>query len=357
MRNQLTTRSYGRFALLLSLNVVLAGAGAWMWHNSRKNPNPHKGLVYSSQGYGGWVGESHAPVPDAKTDPVLLARTAYVEGEYPKAEAEAEKVIRAFEGKQDDASQREVALAERIEAYSAAKRKDFATAKERFGYMRDTAAHLKDRGAIQGVPGEPMPTLEEEGAFQRAVCTSGMGEKTEAEAEFEQFMQHYPQSVLVHAAVKRIGRYHGGDTPKEAEKIWKEAMALQKSADRAKQREESLCGPQCLAELLRRKGRTVNIESLAKEMGTNEEGTSIDRLIGVFERHGYKAQGFRMTLAGLEKQSFPAVALLSPGHYVIVERISAEGVQVWDGDANPKETVVPRSKWATLWSGIAATLK
>ena len=30
-----------------------------------------------------------------------------------------------------------------------------------------------------------------------------------AEAEFDGFMRNYPQSILVHAAVKRIGRMHG----------------------------------------------------------------------------------------------------------------------------------------------------
>ena len=69
------------------------------------------------------------------------------------------------------------------------------------------------------------------------------------------FMRSYARSALVHAAVKRIGRMHGGDVPKDAEGLWKQAMAVQKAADEADRRADALCGPECLAELMRRRGR------------------------------------------------------------------------------------------------------
>ncbi len=352
-RHFLVTRSSGRFALLLSLNLVLAGSGAWMWHSSRRAP--HKGLVYSSAGFGGWVGEQHVPAPPP--DPLLTAKTDYLAGNYAQAEREAEQVIHANETSQDDASQRLVAFAERVDAYSAAKRKDFATAKERFGYLRDTASHLKDKGVVPSAPGDREPTLEEEGAFQRAVCTSGMGEKVAAEAEFKQFMERYPKSILVHAAVKRIGRFHGGDIPKDAEAVWKQAMTAQQAAERGEARSHAMCAPQCLAELLRRQGKPAGVETLAREMGTNEEGTTAESLAQCLERHGYSAKGFQMTRKGFEKQAFPAVVLLSAGHYVLADSVSPAGVSVWDGSASPNRSVISWKRWEATWGGVVITLK
>ena len=159
--------------------------------------------------------------------------------------------------------------------------------------------------------------MEEEGAFQEAVCTSALGDKGAAEAELDGFMRNYPRSALVHAAVKRIGRMHGGDVPKDAEGFWKQAMAVQKAADEADRMADALCGPECLAELMRRRAsgisrgdaetrraenqKAVDVATLAGEMHTSGEGSSVAAMVATAARHGLKLQGVSLTATGLAK--------------------------------------------------------
>ena len=163
--------------------------------------------------------------------------------------------MKQYQTASDSKEKRYAAFAMWVDAYSAARRKEYAVARERFTYLRDFAAQLPDHGRQPGAPGEIAPTLEEEGAFQRAICTSAIDGPRAGEAELDAFLRRYPKSILVHGAVKRIARYHKGDVPKDAEALWKQAMAVQARGEKAQQRSASLCGPKCLAELLRRQGK------------------------------------------------------------------------------------------------------
>ena len=205
------------------------------------------------------------------------------------------------------------------------------------------------------------PTLEEEGAFQRAICTSAIDGPRAGEAQLDAFLRRYPRSILIHGAVKRIARYHKGDVPKDAEALWTAAMAVQAKDDKARQRAASLCGPQCLAELLRRQGKTANVETLAREMKTDEDGTSLLALSRAAKRHGLKAQGLDLTQAGLEKQALPLIALVSSGHYVLVEAVTPAGTQVWDPPSASagagKRYTVDAAQWKQQWGGAALAIQ
>jgi predicted double-glycine peptidase len=280
----------------------------------------------------------------------------YVAGHYAGVETEAEALV-GRQGDADAGKRREAAQAGLLFAYAAARQRHFEVAGERFILTRNIAASLPDHGARPVPFGDPEPGIEEEAAFQGVVCVSAEGHKAEAEAGYRDFMRDYPQSILIHAAVKRIARFHKGDIPKEAEAVWRQAMRLQAQQERTRRREQALCGPECLAELLHRQGKASDVHALAREMHTDETGTSLAALSETAKRHGFVAQGVELTQAGLMQQKLPAVAYLRSGHYVLVDRVEPAAVTVWDPDAHGAgkgaDQALLLKQWQQHWSGIA----
>lgn len=325
----------------------------------RRGPAPGKGLVYSPGGYGGFVAPpaGAATGPAAPSDPMVPVEADYNAGRYLAAERRAGPLIARAASSGDPSARRAGARARLLTAFSAARQKDLATARERFEIARREAASLPDHGAVAGAAGRRAPTLEESAAYQHAVCTAALGDTRAAESEWVAFMSAHPESPLVHASVRRIGRLHGGDIPPEAVATWRQAMAEAARRDRARSRERSLCAPECLAELLRRRGRPADARSLAREMGTDHTGTSLADLCAAARKRGLAGAGLALTQKGLERQRLPLVALLAPGHFVIAERIGPAGVEVWDPDGaglhRPARRLVSTQEWKRSWRGLA----
>lgn len=343
---------FGRVHLaVLAATVAVGAVGLWGWTHAHA-ADTH---LYTPAGFGGFVGADRRPRSET---PLQRAGEAYAGGRLAEAESLARAVIQQASGLTSNAQAgHEALLARRILAYSSARQRRFGEAKTRFDALRQAAYESPDHGRQKVAVGDAAPTLEEEGAFEAAVCTSALGDRRAAEAEYSGFMRAYPQSLLIHAAVKRIGRLHGGDVPKAAEAVWKEAMGVQKAADEEVRRSEALCGPECLSELLRRQGRPAEVSALAAEMQTTGEGTSLAALQQTALRHGLKMQGVALSAKGLTKQKLPLIALIAPGHYVLVETSSPAQTSVWDPDAQGlgvggRRTFMAAA-WAKAWSGIA----
>lgn len=324
------------------------------------------GMVYSSAGFGGYVpagAQSTHPGPPPRTGEGVNSgaweRTvdAYGRRRFGAASSLAMQVLDETHRAADPAAKHRALQARAIIAYSAAFQKDYSSANEWFADLQQAAAALPDHGKQQGRMGDVLPTWEEEAAFQQVVCLGALGHKMAAEAEYRQFMRRYPDSILIHAAVKRIRRFHQGNLPKDAEAAWKVAMAHQKARDDARRREGAMCGPRCLAELLRRKGAMVTAHALANEAGTDTHGTSLEALAKAASRHGLPLHGVEATEKGLAKLPLPAIALLQPGHYVLVEHIGPTQVSVWDpdgrGPAHPGERSYAAGDWDKTWNGMA----
>lgn len=168
--------------------VAIIAGGLW-WYTHR---GPR--LVYTSEGYGGYVpAGQHKKKP---TDPLSRAVDAYNRGNYKQAEAQAWRVVDAGRGAKSIRKRKDAVQARYVVAFSAARREDFALARDRFSRLKEEAAKLPDKGAQPPLPGAAQPTLEEEGAYQHAVCTAALGDKKAAEAEYMKFMADYPESVL-----------------------------------------------------------------------------------------------------------------------------------------------------------------
>jgi len=349
--------SLSRYLLLCASALVVAViAGGF---NSRRHPTPpHPAQVYTNQGFGGFV-----PAPTASTKlvmPVAQMQAAYDAGRYAEAETLGQGIVQKSRAATDPEATYQGLQARRTLAYAAARRKDFSLARQRFTDLRDTAGYLPDRGVQKPILGEILPTFQQEGAFQDAVCTGVLEGQSAAEAAYRRFLKSYPESVLVHAAVKRISRYHDGNVPHDAQNLWEQAMRQQKQTEVRRQREASLCGPECLSEMLRRRGEATQVHALALEMHTGAEGTTLTEMANVARKHGYTGRGLELTPIGLQQQKLPVLALVNPGHFVLVERVTAQSVTVWDPDGQgigkPERHTYTLADWKAQSKGVVITL-
>lgn len=376
-KTYLHPRIHPRILLAAALSsglLLLGGAGRLVW----KAEHPVKAasqMVYAAGGYGTLV-----PAPTAaKTrvtglkphseaamlrhslpDPIQPLRDAYNAGHYPAVEAAALRLVSQARTDRRQPLLEQAAQAGSLLAYSAARRHDLALARTRFAAVRDAAAKLPDKGKEAALPGEIAPTLEAEAAFQHAVCTGALGDRAGAETEYLAFMKRYPDSPLLHAAERRIEAQHGGDLPVAALAVWQQAKAVAAAHEDAERVAQSSCGPECLAELLRRRGEQVSAPVLAREMKTTGQGTSLAEVAEAAKRHGFAPQGLALTVRGLARQTLPAIALVTPGHYVLVEHVSPGTVTVWDPDArgigHGASGTVRLADWQHEWQGTTLVL-
>lgn len=376
--------SCGVFALLG------VGTVATVYQTRRANESARARLTYQADGYGTFAPKSApaapvraaskpsvTPSPAASVAPVasatpvsdlLLARSAYASGDFKAAEVAAKKVIadaRASNRKSAIKRSVSVASAQHIMAFSAARQGDLNTARERFAEAREEAEALPKASPSPPTPGEaPQPTLAEDSAYQHAACTMGLGDNAGAERELVQFMRDFPESPLVHGAMRRIAKMHGGDIPKDVEAVWKSARVIQRKTQEKRERLAAMCGPEVVEELLRQNGKTVSVESLAKEMNTDGTGSTFAAMQKAMRNHGFdNAQGVRLTPKGLKQQELPVIALIQPGHFVLVEKIDSNGaITFWDsserfGSASTqdKKRTASAREWQQIWSGTALT--
>jgi ABC-type bacteriocin/lantibiotic exporter with double-glycine peptidase domain len=89
-------------------------------------------------------------------------------------------------------------------------------------------------------------------------------------------------------------------------------------------------------------------------------GTTLQSLSDVAKKHGFTPKGLELTQKGLVKQQFPLIALVAPGHYVIVEKASMDEVTIWDSNMakvkKPLVRDVPIKEWSEMWKGIVLAL-
>ncbi len=134
----------------------------------------------------------------------------------------------------------------------------------------------------------------------------------------------------------------------------------------------------CLAELLRRilnrqdaksakkglkegEADVPGIEGLAREMGTDYQGTTLAALARVAKLNGFKARGLELTWKGLRGQALPLIALIEPGHFVLVDAVTEDSVLIWDPGVQGQGKAVARryslKEWEKVWNGITLVLR
>lgn len=304
----------------------------------------------------GQSGVASIALPQA--DPVAPARAAMEKKQYKAAAIAAANTIKTTLLTTSE-NRRAVLRARKIEGFALARQGKLQEAQTAFKALADEGAKLPEGDLRPAVsPGEwQKPTLREDAVYQHAILTAAQGDKAGAERELNAFIRDFPESPLMIAAVKRISRFHDQNIPAETEKLWKTAMDLRSTKEKETKRLAALCGPKCLVELLRRQGKSADVETLAKAMKTDEEGTTLLALRDEARKQGFsQAQGVELTRAGLKAQSFPIIALLAPQHFVVVEKVSDKALTIWDpGEGKRKD--VELESWAPAgMGGIALTL-
>lgn len=361
----------------VSAGLVLAGGAAgWLGWVSQHPVKPGPKMVYVASGYGGFIPALVARVKGttAETqhyvgkppmvrpeDPVQPLREEYNAGQYSAVEASALRLVSQAGTSRNREVQEQGAEAGSLLAYAAARRHDLKLAQVRFAEARAEAARLPDKGKQADLPGQVSPTLEEDAAFQHAVCTNALGDPAGAEREYVTWMRIYPESPLRNAVVLRLQKLHGGNLTAAEEMLRQQASQVAQARQRSRAREASLCGPECLAELLRRRGEiSVSVHRLADAMHTSDRGTTLTALAEAAQCHGFAARGLALTPRGLGEQKLPVIALVAPGHYVLVDGVSASKVTLWDPDARGigrgAARSVPAAQWRQQWRGATLAL-
>jgi len=346
--------------------AVCAVAGGGLWLHGRQAPHTAMHYRYDPSGYGGLVPiipptSAKASTKSIPLPPVHDAVKAYIGGKFADAEVDAKRVI-ATSGKSTSVdARRQVVLARQVVAYSAARQHDMKTARGEFATMEQEASKLP-QGGVQAAPAgmEAQASLAEEAAYQHAVCTGALGQTAAAEREYLGFLTKYPDSPLVNAVRLRIERMHGGEMPAADEPIWNRAVKIARMHLLDTERQASMCGPECLAELITRNGGRTTVSELATEMGTDARGTKLSALASTAGKHGFATRGLALTMKGLAKQKLPAIALINDSHYVVVEAITPTGIRFWDPDGRgigkPLTRLVKTDTWSASWQGVTLTL-
>lgn len=121
------------------------------------------------------------------------------------------------------------------------------------------------------------------------------------------------------------------------------------------------CGSAALATLLHfHYGRPIGEEEIFKAMylaGDQEKiqkvGFSLLDMKTYLEQHGFKADGYRMTLDELQKSNTPAITVITIGpykHFVVVKGVRDGRVLI--GDPAQGLKTYPRADFEKMWNGI-----
>jgi len=121
------------------------------------------------------------------------------------------------------------------------------------------------------------------------------------------------------------------------------------------------CGSAALATLLTHHYEdAVSEEKVFKAMfdaGDQEkirrEGFSLLDMKNYLEANGYRAAGYKVTLARMEEIGVPAIVLLNIKgykHFVVIKGVSAKEVLV--GDPATGARAIPRDEFALMWNGL-----
>jgi hypothetical protein len=203
--------------------------------------------------------------------------------------------------------------------FLAAKKNDFDAARAEFKSAVSTEGTGKMSPDFGGI--------NDQAAYQAAVCLIAQHKDTEAEAEFRQFIKRYPLSPLIFAAYKRVLRIRHGNPDPSLDKSLQSAVSMQEARIRF---ETSACGPKAIEYILPLLSKSQkSYKSIAKLCGTNDDGTTLDGMC-----KGLKALGLQSFCSVLNRTDFaqlptPSI-LLRDDHYVVVLQVFSKHAKIYD---------------------------
>lgn len=219
-------------------------------------------------------------------------------------------------------------------AYATANKHDYSSARK---VLLVQAAKKDGTGAMSPEFG----TISDQAAYQAAVCLVAEHKDKEAEAEFVTFLKERPLSPLAKACRDRLIRLNGGQ-PKQD---WDDLMQTATSMQEAKARfEMSVCGPKALAYLFEHNllksapNAATDYSSLAKICGTTDSGTTIEGLRKGLKKIGVESDAYKLNRKDFSNVTLPAI-ILQDSHYMVVLKISAESMLIYDPRFNSQREI------------------
>ena len=213
-----------------------------------------------------------------------------------------------------------VTRARMTEAYKAANRKDYTTARAEF-----VEAAYKHKGTDAMDPA--FGTQSDQAAYQAIVCLDASGKKDEAQHEYRQFIKDRPLSPLIHACARRLERLNHNVLSQNDQALLESGIAAQ---EKKIQFETSVCGPKCLEAILPLLGQPAkDYKELAKICSTTDKGTSLEGMKKGCETLGLKPIGLDLNAKDLAAMNKPFLWLQSD-HYLAVLEIKGGKAHIFD---------------------------
>jgi hypothetical protein len=169
-------------------------------------------------------------------------------------------------------------------------------------------------------------TIQEQAAYQAAVCLVAENKPDQATKEFEQFMRDRPLSPLCKACYDRLNRINGKHTD-EADGLYQSDLKAQEKRVRF---EVSVCGPKAIEALLPLVGKPKkSYVELAKLCGTTDGGTSIAGMRRALKSLGLESFGVELNAPDFAQVQTPAL-LLKNNHYLVLKSIKNGKAEIYD---------------------------
>ncbi|MBX7131505.1 MAG: tetratricopeptide repeat protein [Fimbriimonadaceae bacterium] len=280
-----------------------------------------------------------APKGDAKSAERVAAEdrqsaeTHYAKQDFAQAEKALSEVVARHAASTDPLVQDQVGVTRLRLGYAAARQGAWDRAREHF-----QTAEASYKGTDFKTP--DFGGVEDQAAYQAAVCLAADGKKEEALKEFEAFLTKHRDSPLVKAAHRRLVMLDEKNRARYDTLLQK---VLDEQAAKARF-ERATCGPKALAYLLQNLGKgTITYEVLAKDCGTTDDGTSLAGMQAGLKRHGIAAFGYEVNRKDFANLPLPALWLQGE-HYLVVERIDESAATVYDPlTAKTRSEPLPKS--------------
>lgn len=126
-----------------------------------------------------------------------------------------------------------------------------------------------------------------------------------------------------------------------------------------RQRDQSDCGPACLASVMSFYGLRISVARIRQEAGTDQKGTSMWGLIKALEYYKFESKGLRGSMDHLSQLPLPFIAHTEQengmNHYVCVYGIQKKGLRVMD-PADGRISRWGRVQFEKRWSGAVVVL-
>lgn len=125
------------------------------------------------------------------------------------------------------------------------------------------------------------------------------------------------------------------------------------SATHIKQRDNSDCGPSCIASVVGHYGKRIPVSRIRQEARTDSNGTSMLGMVKTLEKLNFEARGLKGSAEYLGKLPCPFIAhLIQPGglhHYVTVYKVGKGSLRIMDpasGSMKRWKSEVFKEEWS-----------